>query len=146
MDEEPRAEFDRLCEDLGLTAAVVTGIFIDKALRAQALPFGAEDEDVQECQAKMEFFRKSDIPQEERVLTEEDKAALERFGDAMKSMQEKSVLNGNSKMTMDEIDAIIADCRRERREKEALAKAKNHLQKQPTLQVISSAILEEVEV
>jgi len=40
--------------------------------------------------------------------------ARKEFGEAIKAIQEDSVRNGTDKMTMDEIDAIIADVRREK--------------------------------
>ena len=40
---------------------------------------------------------------------------IRRGNAAVARMQEQSVLNGNSEMTMDEIDAVIAEVRSERR-------------------------------
>ena len=45
--------------------------------------------------------------------------ARREFGEVIKSIQEDSVRNGTDKMTLDEIDAIIAESRRERRAKKA---------------------------
>ena len=40
---------------------------------------------------------------------------LARGWDAMRAIQEESIKNGTDKMTMEEIDALIAESRRERR-------------------------------
>ncbi|MCL1998472.1 MAG: hypothetical protein FWG65_06875 [Turicibacter sp.] len=148
LEDGQREEFDKLCEEFGINASQAANIFVNRAIAAKTLPFGYDDEDVRWKRGRFEYDKKTVVPRKKRILTEEDKASLERFGAAMKSMQEKSVLNGNSKMTMDEINAIIADCRREMREKEALMamiKPKiEALQAQSTLQEISSPILEEV--
>ncbi|MCL1998400.1 MAG: hypothetical protein FWG65_06510 [Turicibacter sp.] len=148
LEDGQREEFDKLCEEFGINASQAANIFVNRAITAKTLPFEYEDEDVRRNRERFERLKKIAAPQNKRILTEEEKASLERFGAAMKSMQEKSVLNGNSEMTLDEINAIIADCRREKREEEALmatTKPKiEPLQGQSTLQEISIPILEEV--
>ena len=37
--------------------------------------------------------------------------ARKEFGEAIKAIQEQSVLNGTSEITLDEINEIIAECR-----------------------------------
>ena len=43
--------------------------------------------------------------------------ARKELGEAFRAIQEDSVRNGTDKITMDEIDALIAECRQERRTK-----------------------------
>ncbi|MCL1998398.1 MAG: hypothetical protein FWG65_06500 [Turicibacter sp.] len=144
LEDGQREEFDKLCEEFGINASQAANIFVNRAIAAKTLPFGYEDEDVRWKRGRFEYDKKTAVPRKKRILTEEDKVIIAEAKAAVKSMQEQSVLNGNSEMTLDEINDIIADCRREMREKEALAKTKSHLHEQPILQGIPSAILEEV--
>ena len=41
--------------------------------------------------------------------------ARKQFAEAIREMQKESVINGTDKMTMEEIDAIIAEVRKEKR-------------------------------
>ena len=43
--------------------------------------------------------------------------ARKEFGEAIKSIQEQSIINGTSKMTLDEINDIISECRQEAKNK-----------------------------
>jgi len=52
----------------------------------------------------------------------DDEALEKAFNEAFEAAQRQSVLNGTDKMTMEEIDAEIAACRKEMREQEMLQK------------------------
>jgi len=54
--------------------------------------------------------------QEYNQLEETRRKALSDFKETIKAMQEQSVRNGTSDMTMDEINAIITEVRQERKE------------------------------
>jgi len=41
------------------------------------------------------------------------KQSRKAFGEAFKAAQEQSLLNGTDKITLEEINAVIADCRQE---------------------------------
>ena len=45
--------------------------------------------------------------------------ALKSFEENMKDMQQQSIINGTSEMTMEEIDAIIAEVRAEMRKEKS---------------------------
>ena len=98
---EPRLEADaaRICGYYGLSVAEAVNEFFRNMVSNGALPF--------------EIKR-------ERMLDE----AAKRLKANVAYMQEQSVLNGNSKMTLDEINGIIAEVRSEMRlEAEAASKA-----------------------
>jgi len=146
LEDGQREEFDKLCEEFGINASQAANIFVNRAIAAKTLPFGYEDEDVRWKRGRFEYDKKTAVPHKKRILTEEDEEIMAGLESAMKSAHARAVLDGTSEMTMEEINAEIAAMRRERREKEALAKMPKiqALQEQSALQKIPDAILEEV--
>ena len=44
-------------------------------------------------------------------MADPEMQARKQFGETVKAIQTQSVINGTDTMTMDEIDAVIAECR-----------------------------------
>ena len=92
VDEDVKREAETLFAKLGLTISAATNVFYQQAVRTQGIPFPLTIVDAgPQMQARKEF------------------------GEAIKAAQEQSVINGTDKMTMCEIDDIIAEVRREAR-------------------------------
>jgi len=100
IDEETKRQFDDFCDNVGITITAAFNMFIKATLRTRELPFAVTD-------------------------LESRRQAGKELYDAFRAMQEQSVINGTDKMTMEEIDEIIAESRRERRAKQA-AENKDH--------------------
>ena len=81
-----------LFSKLGLTLSAATNIFYRQAVRTQGIPFILSAIDVD--------------PQMK---------ARKNFGEAMRAAQEQSIINGTDKLTLDEINEIIAEVRQEMR-------------------------------
>ncbi len=91
VDEGVKKDFDIFCENVGLNATAAVNMFIKAVVRTRTLPFEVTDVNSRSQAVGAEMRR------------------------AIRSMQEESARNGNSEMTMEEIDAEIAASRRERR-------------------------------
>ena len=89
-DENLKKDAETIFAKLGLTLSAATNVFYRQAVRTKGIPFPL---------TTIEFD-----PQIQ---------ARKEFGEAIKAAQEQSVINGTDKMTMDEIDSIIAECRKE---------------------------------
>ena len=90
LDEDVKKEAEALFSKLGLTLSSATNIFFRQALRTQGIPFSLSAAPISSKQQ-----------------------ARKNFGEAFKVAQQQSVLNGTNDITMDEIDAMIQDCRQE---------------------------------
>ena len=90
VEDDTKQQFDAFCEKVGTNMSTAINMFIKSVLRTRELPFTVTDVD----------------------------PVVERAKLALASMQAQAVINGTSKMTMEEIDAEIAAARRERRERE----------------------------
>jgi DNA-damage-inducible protein J len=88
VDEDIKREAEILFAKLGLTISAATNVFYRQAVRTQGIPFPLTAVEVDN---KMQ--------------------ARKEFGELVRSIQEDSVRNGTDKMTMDEIDGIIAEVR-----------------------------------
>ena len=91
LDEDTKREFDVFCQNVGITITTAINMFIKATLRTRELPFAITDIDAQ-------------------------KQARIAFGEAFRSVQERSVANGTSSLSLDEINSIVAECRREYQE------------------------------
>ena len=91
IDEETKRDFDVFCDNVGINITTAFNMFIKATLRTREMPFVVTDIDPQ-------------------------KSARKELLDAFKAAQEKSVLNGTDKITMEEINEEIAAYRREKRE------------------------------
>lgn len=92
LNIEPRLEIDanNLCQKLGVTIADVFNAFLRNMVSTGALPTEVK-----------------------RELTLDEVA--QRLDDNITYLQQQSERNGNSEMTLDEINAIIYEVRNERR-------------------------------
>jgi len=90
IDEDVKKEAEALFSEIGLTLSAATNVFFRQVIRTRGIPFPLT---VAETDSKIQTRKK--------------------FGEAFKAAQEQSVINGASEMTLDEINDIIAECRRE---------------------------------
>ena len=93
VEEETKREFDVFCENVGMNITTAFNMFIKATLRNRQLPFIITDIDIQELKRA---------------------SALARGREAFREAQQQSVVNGTDSMTMDEIDTIISEVRREK--------------------------------
>ena len=85
-----KKEFDAFCENVGINATAAVNMFIKAVLRTRQLPFTVTD------------------------LSMQDKRYYGvQAMEAIKSMREASLANGNSDMTLDEINEEINHARNE---------------------------------
>jgi len=90
IDKETKRDFETFCDNVGINLTTAFNMFVKATLRARTLPFAVSDLDSKK-QARIELQ------------------------EAFRAAQEESVKNGTDGMTMDEIDEIIAETRREKR-------------------------------
>jgi len=88
VDEDVKKDVEALFSKLGLTLSAATNVFYRQVVRTQGIPFPLT---AVEISPKIQ--------------------ARKDFGEAFKSAQEQSIANGTSEKTLDEINAIIAECR-----------------------------------
>jgi len=88
IDEEIKRDAETLFAKLGLTLSSATNVFFRQAVRKQSMPFKlkAENHEVK---------------------------ARKAFGKLFAKTQKQSVINGTDKMTLEEINEIITECRHE---------------------------------
>ena len=91
VDEELKKDVEALFSELGLTLSSATNVFYRQALRTKGIPFPVVATDSKDV----------------------DGGALLR--EALREAQEQAKLNGNADMTLDEINNLIAEARRENR-------------------------------
>jgi len=96
VDERTKKEFDIFCENVGLNATAAVNMFIRTVVRTRAIPFLVTDSNSEK---------------------QDNKFYMEQMKNSVQSMRAKSAENGNSEMTMDEINAEIALYRKEKRER-----------------------------
>ena len=86
MDESVKRQFDALCQDFGMSANTAFNVFARAVVRSRKIPFEIQSDS------------KEDVVMKAR--------------DAMLRMRELSEENGNSEMSLDEINAEIAESRK----------------------------------
>ena len=91
VDEDVKKEAEALFAKLGLTLSAATNVFYRQAVRTQGIPFLIT------------------------ARTPKDTGAGVLLREALREAQEQAVINGTSEMTLDEINAIITEVRRENR-------------------------------
>ena len=89
MDKETKRDFEIFCDNVGINFTTAFNMFVKATLQARALPFAVSDLDSRK-QARLELQ------------------------EAFEDLQKESVVNGNDKMTMDDINTLIAECRQEK--------------------------------
>ena len=95
VDEEVKRDFDVFCENVGMNITTAFNLFIRAVLRTRELPFPITDT-TSLSQTKERRYRES-------------------LGEAFKAAQEQSIINGTDKITMDEINSIIAETRQKKK-------------------------------
>ena len=88
VEEETKRNFDDFCDNVGINATAAVNMFIKAVLRTRELPFTV-----------------TDINKQEKMLYGA------QFMKSINNMREVSALNGNSDMTLDEINAEIKAAR-----------------------------------
>jgi len=90
MDSDVKESADRLFNMLGFNLTTAVNAFVRQAIREQAIPF------------QIRATRNELLLEGKKIL---------------KELQEESVMNGTDDMSMDDINAIISESRKERRVK-----------------------------
>ena len=93
MDKQQKAQFDKLCEQFGMSANTAINIFVKAVIRSKSIPFS--------IQAKNE---------EEDEVTAKAKAAF-------KQLRAKAERGETPDLTLDEINEEIREVRRLRKER-----------------------------
>jgi len=93
IDRELKSEADFILGKMGMNLSTAVNVFVRQVVQERAIPFKIQLSD--------------DINTEAQ--------AREKMRAALKVMQDESVKNGTDNITMDEINAEIAACRREKR-------------------------------
>jgi len=96
IDEDVKKDAETLFAKLGLTLSAATNVFYRQAVRTQGIPFPLVAVDIEP-------------PKESR------EAILTRGLEALKEAQAQAVFNGTSDMSLDEINEMVAEVRREYR-------------------------------
>ena len=91
MDKETKRNFETFCDNVGINLTTAFNMFVKATLRTRELPFAVSDIDTHNKEARKMFMRN------------------------VEDMQQQSIINGTSDMTMDEIDNIIAEVRKDKR-------------------------------
>jgi len=97
VDDLLKRDTEIVLSELGLTLSAATNLFYKQVVRYGGIPL--------------------DLRVDQTNLSR--KSLLAEGRELIKSIQSDSIINGTDKMTMDEIDAIIAESRQERRTKQA---------------------------
>ena len=95
VDKATKKEFDAFCENVGINATAAVNMFIKAVLRTRQLPFTVTD-----------------------VIIQEKRHYGVQTMEAIKRMREASAINGNSEMTLDEINEEINLAREEARKQQ----------------------------
>jgi len=91
MDKETKRNFENFCDNVGINMTTAFNMFVKATLRTRELPFTVTDIDTQKKEARKLFLKN------------------------VEDMQQQSIINGTNEMTMDEIDDIIAEARKDKR-------------------------------
>ena len=89
MDKETKRDFETFCYNVGINITTAFNMFVKATLRARTLPFAVSD-------------------------ISPNVQARKELQEAFEELQRESAANGNDEMTMDEINAIISECRQEK--------------------------------
>lgn len=93
MDNQQKVQFDRLCEQFGMSADTAINIFINAVIRSKSIPFSIK-------------------VKEEDDATARARAAFQRMCDTAQA--------NNIEMSLDEINAEIREVRRLRKERNGI--------------------------
>jgi len=90
VDSDIKKDAETLFAKLGLTLSAATNVFYRQAVRAQGIPFVLS-----------------------AVEVDPQRQAKRELKEVFRAIQEQSVINGTDNITLDEINAIITECRQE---------------------------------
>ena len=96
MDNQQKAQFDKLCEQFGMSANTAINIFVKAVIRSKSIPFS--------IQAKEE---------DDEELTANAKATF-------KELRAKAERGETPELTLDEINEEIREVRRQRKERNGI--------------------------
>lgn len=88
IDETDRANAEQIFKNMGMSLATGINVYLKTVIQQRKIPF---------------------------ILETGGKQAAIKLNDAFEKSQRQAVINGTDNMTMDEIDALIAEVRREKR-------------------------------
>lgn len=97
MDNQQKAQFDKLCEQFGMSANTAINIFVKVVIRSKSIPFS--------IQAKNE---------------EEDDEVTAKAKAAFKQLRAKAERGETPELTLDEINEEIREVRRLRKERNGI--------------------------
>jgi len=89
MDKETKQDFEIFCDNVGINVTTAFNMFVKATLRTRELPFIVTDINMQKKEARKKFKR------------------------TIETMREQSAINGTTDMTMDEINDIISEVRKD---------------------------------
>jgi addiction module antitoxin, RelB/DinJ family len=89
MDKETKQDFEIFCDNVGINVTTAFNMFVKATLRTRELPFIVTDINMQKKEARKKFKR------------------------TIETMREQSAINGTADMTMDEINDIISEVRKD---------------------------------
>jgi len=95
MDKNLKEQAENLFSELGMNMTTAFTVFVRQSVRQGKIPFEISLN-----------ARESE--------TEAHMTARKKFGDAIKSSQDQSIINGTSEMAIDEINNIISESRSEK--------------------------------
>ena len=90
IDEDVKKDAEVIFAKLGLTLSAATNVFYRQVILTQSIPFPLT---IVEAGSKLQ--------------------ARKEFGETISAIQEQSVINGTSEITLEEINGIISECRQE---------------------------------
>ena len=91
VDEEIKKDAESLFAKLGLTLSAATNVFYRQAIRTQGIPFH--------------------ITATGGPLEQSRKTILARGRESLREAQEQAIKNGTSEISLDDINAMISECR-----------------------------------
>jgi DNA-damage-inducible protein J len=90
VDNELKRDVENLCDSLGMNISTAVNMFFRQIVRTKGIPFHITTVELDPTiQARRELWA------------------------AIRAIQDDSVINGTDKITMDEINDIISECRQE---------------------------------
>ena len=95
MDSQQKAQFDKLCEQFGMSANTAINIFVKAVIRSKSIPFSIQ------------------VKEEEDEVTAKAKAAF-------KELRAKADRGETPELTLDEINEEIREVRRLRKERNGI--------------------------
>ena len=89
IDKKTKLDFETFCDNVGINLTTAFNMFVKATLRTRTLPFTVSD---------------VDLRKQTRIELQE----------AFEDLQKESAANGNDKMTMDDINTLISECRQDK--------------------------------